>query len=125
MDKRITYAVGGALLAVLVGGGAYLFVQHQEQEMTRARVAEEQRARDAQERLVKEERKRLEALIRERQAKVDALLKRLQSAKDDTERAQIQKELDAERDAQKKLTGTPKSDKRCACEPGDPLCSCP
>lgn len=70
------------------------------------------------------EKKRLEAQMKEQQVRVDSLLSQLSSAKDEATRLAIQKQLDEEREKQKRLVGGGASKPGCYCTPGDPLCSC-
>jgi phage shock protein A len=70
-----------------------------------------------------EQRKRLEVQVKEQQAKIERLLADLTSAKDEAQRAAIQKQLD---EAVKNAKGgaSPAKSPACNCQPADPLCSC-
>lgn len=67
-----------------------------------------------------------EAELAEQNARIERLLVDLTRARDETERAAVQKELEAARTARNKLLGKPgagSSKTACTCEPGDTACS--
>jgi hypothetical protein len=70
------------------------------------------------------EQRKLRAELKAQNDRVERLLQELSDAKDEARRAALQKELEAEPNCV--FTAAPPSSGRrpCACEPGDPLCSC-
>lgn len=66
---------------------------------------EEARAKAMADRIYAEEKKKLEDAIKVEDDKIDAIAKRLAVAKDATERASIQKELDEARKARMRMLG--------------------
>ena len=86
-----------------------------------------QQALLAEARQKEEEQRKLEAQLKEQNAKIERLLEGLMNAKDEAERAALQKQLEDAQEAQNKLKGRPsgpRPSKACNCAPGDPLCSC-
>lgn len=125
----ILVVIGSLLLLVVVGVvavggiGAYLFRQNQAE--TQKRIAEEEA------RWLAEEKGKRDSHLKEQQAKIDRLLSQLPAAKDETERAAIQRQLEEARSEMNALRGDrarrpiyPTSVAPCKCAPGDPLCSC-
>jgi hypothetical protein len=72
------------------------------------------------------EEQRRQAQIEEQSAKIERLLAELTTAKDEAERAAIQRQLEEARAAMSKLRGVPGAGTppiSCTCEPGDTLCT--
>ena len=116
----------GAVL--LIGGGVFIGVKtYNESKAKENALVAAQQQKD-------EEQKRLQKQLEEQNAKVERLLADLTSAKDDAQKAAIQKQIEDAQEAQKKLkgsvgggkpsTGSGGPAKACNCQPGDPLCSC-
>lgn len=126
--RKLLIGVIAGVVVVAVGAGFVINDTIQKNEV--ARVAQEARARDAEEQV-----KRLEAARKESEAKEGELRRQLDTAKDDATRLALQKQLEAEQEKQKQLRtggggragGAPASGGNkpaCNCAPGDPLCSC-
>lgn len=68
-----------------------------------------------------------QALLAEQNARIERLLAALREARDETERAALQKELEGAQEAKNKLLGKPGSASSpmtgCTCAPGDTLCT--
>ncbi len=122
--------IGGVIGVLVLGSGAGFLAYSSYQDSQRKAAALEAKNRDAEERAAK-----LEREMKDSQAKADSLVAALSSAKDDAERARLQKQLDDEKahqdDIKKGRPGVPggktggtsggATGKKCA--PGDPLCS--
>jgi len=112
--------------ALVIGGGIYglvrLNTEKEQKEQAAAALREQSEA----------EQKRLTAQLKEQNDKIEKLLADLTSAKDEAQRAAIQKQLEEAQEAKKKIgtggprggTGAAAPGKPCNCTPGDPLCSC-
>jgi colicin import membrane protein len=121
----IGLSVGGVLVLGLIGGLGYNYYSQKEKERL---------AQIEADRVKEEQTKKLEAQLKDQQAKIDRLLADLSSAKDEAQRAEIQKKLLEAQEAQKSLKGGgggpaksgggSGSGSSCKCQPGDPLCSC-
>lgn len=127
--KKLRKTLIAIAIAVPVLGGGVGFLVYSDYQKRQQEIA----AKDAQARLLEENNRKLEAQMKEQQAKVDGLLAQLSSAKDEATRLALQKQLDEEREKQKKLTsggggrpaaGGGAAKPACNCTPGDPLCSC-
>src|SRR5690349_7084216 len=76
-------------------------------------------------RMLEEQVKALQAQLKEQNTKIERLLADLSNAKDEAQRAALQKQLDELQGAKKKpgLSSTPRTKAQCGCKPDDPLCS--
>jgi colicin import membrane protein len=100
MDSKTLNVVLASTTALSLGAaGIYYYraseaarVEQKNSELAEARVKE-----------LEADKKRLEAQIKEQQVKLDALLAQLSSAKDEAIRLGLQKQLEEEREKQKKL----------------------
>lgn len=110
-----------AVLAVVfaVSGCGKVFADREREAREAALLAEMEKKK------AEEEKKKLEAQLKEQNAKIERLLAELSNAKDEAQRAALQKQLEDLQMAgkkQKTMAAPPK--KECKCEPTDPLCSC-
>jgi colicin import membrane protein len=121
--------IGGGLFAALVIGGGGFMVYRNVQETNAREAAQAEAAR-----LKEEDLKKLKAALDDQQKKTDSLIAQLSSAKDDAERARLQKQLaeeQAKTESIKKSSPAGAGGPRPAgdappkkkCTPGDPLCT--
>jgi len=126
---RTLLAVGGVLAVLAFGGGGYVVFKTSQD-------AQAQAAKDAAARTEAEEMARkLKATLEEQQHKTDSLNAQLANAKDDVEKAKLQKQLDDEKaktetirkggggGAVRASGGGGDAPPKKKCTPGDPLCT--
>ena len=106
MSNKTPWIVSAVLIVGLSGAG-YFFYRASEEARVANEARAEQRARDAEASATKAEKARLVDALTKQQATIDALLQRLAVAKDDAERAVLQKQIDVERAKLKALVDRP------------------
>ena len=124
--KRLSMALfgGGAVALLLIGGIGFSFWKAQTER------AQSDAITRAQLQQMQERANKLEQEIEAQRKKEQELQSRLASAKDDATRAEVQRQLDAERAKTDTIRrqgpgkGPANPAKPCNCAPGDPLCSC-
>jgi colicin import membrane protein len=120
--------IGAAAVVVLGSAGGYL--AYDSAQKAQARAAADAMARAQAE----EDTRKAKAAAEESQKKVESLITQLAGAKDDADRAKLQKQIDDERAKTEptKRTGGPSGPARSSsgsdtpkkkCTPGDPLCT--
>lgn len=107
-------------LVVAVSGCDKVLADKEREAREAALLAEMQERKKAE-----EEKKKIDEKRKEQNAKVEKLLEELANAKDEAQRAALQKQLEEAQGAARKENGAaPPKAKECKCEPSDPLCSC-
>ena len=120
--------IGGAVAVVLLGSLGGFMAYKSSQEASIREQAQAAKARQDEEDL-----RKLKAALDDNQKKTDSLLSQLANAKDDADRAKLQKQIDDARAASETLKkgsgggGGPRpagdAKPKAKCTPGDPLCT--
>lgn len=135
--KKLRNLLIGVVVAVIAIGGVTGFVVYQNHVQTQQEIA----AKEAEARKNKEQLEQLQKQLAEQDSKVKGLEGSLANAKDETEKAKIQAQLDAAKAAQEETKknigragaaggvragGDPGGAAKpaCNCKPTDPLCDC-
>ncbi len=130
--KSLRNILIGVVVAVLAIGGISGVLVYQGYQKSQAELA----AKEADAKKSKEELEKLQKQLAEQDSKVKGLEGSLANAKDETEKAKIQAQLDAAKAAQEETKktigrvgagGKPGGDApkaACNCKPTDPLCDC-